>query len=116
VRGSSWDDADVVDDVGDALVDAGALVAAGAVVAAGVVDVGAVAAFFFVCFGADGAVSGSWYCWSPAPPSANAAAGGSARSSTTTIDVRTLLGIAALVADAPRDAMVTLPSWASGAG
>jgi hypothetical protein len=98
------------------LLDVGAVVvAAGAVVAAGVVVEGAVDAFFFVCFGALGAVSGSWYCSSPAP-SATAAAGVSASSAATAIDVRARLGIAALVADAHPDAMVTLPPWPSGTG
>src|SRR3954467_11530750 len=98
--------AEVVEDE----VEAGAVVAAGAAVAGGAVVAGAVDAFFFVCFGVLGALSGSWYCSSPAP-SANAAAGVVASSSAAIIDVSTRRDIESLVADDSRELTVTLPRW-----
>ena len=111
MRGSSAADDDVV----AAAVCVGAEVAAGAVVAAGVVDAGAVVDFFFGCLGALGAVSGSWYCSSPAPW-ANAAPGATASSSDAAMVVKARRGIEPLVADGSRGAMVTLRAWLSHAG
>src|SRR3954464_8931533 len=81
VRGSSW--------AGAACVEAGAAVAAGALVAAGVVEGVAVVVCVCVCVfaGVLGAVSGSWYCSSPAP-CAKALAGLSASSAEAAMVVR----------------------------
>jgi hypothetical protein len=82
--------------VDEPLVEAGAVVAAGALVVAGAVAAGVVEACCFAgFFGALGAVSGSWYCWSPAP-SAKAAVGVAASSSAAMVEVRVRRDIAVI--------------------
>jgi hypothetical protein len=95
----------------------GAVVLAGVVVAAGALVAGVVVVdcVVVVLLGVVGAASGSWYCSSPAP-SANAAAGVSARLTATAIVVMARRGIASLVADASGDSVVRLRAWLSRAG
>src|SRR4051812_34873027 len=76
---------------------AGAAAGAGAEVV-GVAAAGAVVCLFFAFLGAAGAVSGSWYCSSPAPP-AYAVAGAAAIAATASnVDTR-LRDTGPLVAD-----------------
>jgi hypothetical protein len=86
---------------------AGAVAAAGAEVV-GVAAAGGVACFFFAFLGVAGAVSGSWYCSSPAPSACAVAGAAAIAAAAISIDTR-LRYTRPLVADVPCEQTVTLP-------